>query len=395
MANLNGQNIGTNYKGIINIGSTVNQNVSASLQSLTDGDGNNLPLQLATGLIGIQGGTINFTTGTNTRDVFSQSYTVNNTGGTNTITGIKVNATETSITGTTHNLMDLQVGGVSAFRVDRVGTTALNSITSNSWILQFTDSGSNFLLHRGSNRFKVTSAGVTVMIGSAFIGADVINPSARLHVRGDGTNPILRLENSGGTEVFGVNNLGQLTQSITILGGITGGYGAFSIAYTGGVANNFNSESSSVRLGMYVTHSGVIAAAGIDYRSFGAGSTFSPTSGTGTYITALLNPIINQTGTANGITRGLYVNPTLTAAADFRAIEVKAGSTPAHKLLLLTDGSGNKVFEVNGKQEVGFFGSTPSGKLDVTGSRSNPEQALASLLTALATYGIIVDATTA
>ena len=56
MANLNGQNIGTNYKGIINIGSTVNQNVSASLQSLTDGDGTNLPIQASTAQIIIGGG---------------------------------------------------------------------------------------------------------------------------------------------------------------------------------------------------------------------------------------------------------------------------------------------------------------------------------------------------
>ena len=34
---------------------------------------------------------------------------------------------------------------------------------------------------------------------------------------------------------------------------------------------------------------------------------------------------INQTGGANGITRGLYINPTLTATADFRAIDVNAG----------------------------------------------------------------------
>jgi hypothetical protein len=56
MANLSGQNIGTNYKGMINIGSTVNQNISASLQSLTDGDGNNLPIQVSTNQVIIGGG---------------------------------------------------------------------------------------------------------------------------------------------------------------------------------------------------------------------------------------------------------------------------------------------------------------------------------------------------
>ncbi|MDP4366169.1 hypothetical protein QR509_26355, partial [Escherichia coli] len=44
-------------------------------------------------------------------------------------------------------------------------------------------------------------------------------------------------------------------------------------------------------------------------------------SGTATWNSTLINTTINQTGGANGITRGLYVNPTLTAAADWRSIE--------------------------------------------------------------------------
>lgn len=54
---------------------------------------------------------------------------------------------------------------------------------------------------------------------------------------------------------------------------------------------------------------------------------FAPTSGTGVYNHFELAPTINQTGGANGITRGLYINPTLTAAADFRALEIAAGKT--------------------------------------------------------------------
>jgi len=52
---------------------------------------------------------------------------------------------------------------------------------------------------------------------------------------------------------------------------------------------------------------------------------FSPTTGTRIYNVFNINPIINQTGGANGITRGIYINPTLTSAFDFRAIEVTAG----------------------------------------------------------------------
>lgn len=52
---------------------------------------------------------------------------------------------------------------------------------------------------------------------------------------------------------------------------------------------------------------------------------YAPTSGTGIFNGVLISNTINQTGGANGITRSLYIAPTLTAAADFRAIEVTDG----------------------------------------------------------------------
>jgi len=74
-------------------------------------------------------------------------------------------------------------------------------------------------------------------------------------------------------------------------------------------------------------------------------NSFSPTSGTATFIGTNISPTINQTGGANGITRGLFINPTLTAAADFRAIEVANGitilgaSTTSKSCLGLPEGS--------------------------------------------------------
>jgi hypothetical protein len=47
MANLLNQNIGTNYKGILNL-NTLNGNLSGTLQAVTDGDGNASPLRLST-----------------------------------------------------------------------------------------------------------------------------------------------------------------------------------------------------------------------------------------------------------------------------------------------------------------------------------------------------------
>ena len=54
-------------------------------------------------------------------------------------------------------------------------------------------------------------------------------------------------------------------------------------------------------------------------------NSFAPTSGTATYNALVINPTINQTGGANGITRGIFINPTLTAAADWRGLEISAG----------------------------------------------------------------------
>ena len=63
------------------------------------------------------------------------------------------------------------------------------------------------------------------------------------------------------------------------------------------------------------------------YRSFFADIAWIPSSGSSEWYGLDLRPTINQTGTANGITRGLYIAPTLTAAADWRAIEVASGIT--------------------------------------------------------------------
>jgi hypothetical protein len=54
---------------------------------------------------------------------------------------------------------------------------------------------------------------------------------------------------------------------------------------------------------------------------------FKPTTGTAVMNMLNLATIVNQTGDASGITRGLYINPTLSSASDFRAIEVATGKS--------------------------------------------------------------------
>src|SRR5690606_12291636 len=55
-------------------------------------------------------------------------------------------------------------------------------------------------------------------------------------------------------------------------------------------------------------------------------NTFAPTSGTAVQNAITIMHQVNQTGGANGITRGLYINPTLTAAADWRSLEMTNNS---------------------------------------------------------------------
>jgi hypothetical protein len=73
-----------------------------------------------------------------------------------------------------------------------------------------------------------------------------------------------------------------------------------------------------------------------------ANSTFAPTSGTSTYTLLNLVATINQTGGANGITRGIHINPTLTSASDFRAFEASRG------LIVLGRETADPAIGVNG-----------------------------------------------
>ena len=53
MANLLAQNIGSNYKGFLNLDSTINTPLDTTLRSVTDGMGNASPLQLSTTRVSI------------------------------------------------------------------------------------------------------------------------------------------------------------------------------------------------------------------------------------------------------------------------------------------------------------------------------------------------------
>lgn len=154
MANLLGQNIGLNYKGILNL-NTLNGNLSSTLQAVTDGDGNASPLTLSTSEVGINR-TIALSAGATNVRLINETYTINNPGvQTGILTGIFLNATETALNGMSHNLMDLQVGGVSRFRVTNAGDT----IQSNSFYVTGASQFISSPRFRGPNAFFFLTEG--------------------------------------------------------------------------------------------------------------------------------------------------------------------------------------------------------------------------------------------
>ncbi|TSC57319.1 MAG: Cell wall surface anchor family protein, partial [Candidatus Peregrinibacteria bacterium Greene0416_19] len=89
----------------------------------------------------------------------------------------------------------------------------------------------------------------------------------------------------------------------------------------------------------------------------------APTSGTADFSALVLQGTINQTGGANGATRSLYINPTLTAIADYRAIDIAANSTSAYGIY--QSGTSSKNYFAG---YVGLNTTTPKARLHVVGS---------------------------
>lgn len=169
----------------------------------------------------------------------------------------------------------------------------------------------------------------------------------------------------GGSNVFGVR-----TDSAIMMGSTANVLIGGAVVTTGAVSNSgaavviASSAGSNAGYGLWVSQNSTRSYTSSAGGAVTMGGTFAPTSGTGVYNHLNINPTINQTGGANGITRGILIDPTLTAAADFRAIEVTAGRsvfagrvqfgrgadvTAANNLTL---GAGGNVFVITGNTQI-------------------------------------------
>ena len=236
----------------------------------------------------------------------------------------------------------------------------------------------------------------TILKGNVGIGVETATPTSKLHIETDAlgnTTPAIssgiHLENTTPATATIWQNSPSLTltgAAHSSVGGTSSKVSRFqmfvrtSVNSSGSTELRFESttndatiqtpfrltENGSLILTNVLTafsgsfNSGVVFSTSINNTTSGntngisTTQAFGPTSGTATTNYINIAPTINQTGGANGIIRGVYVNPTLTAAADFRAIEVTNGN------VLFSTTSGN----------VGIGTASPSTKLHIVATQS-------------------------
>jgi hypothetical protein len=358
---LNGTTPQNTYPSLIKVGD--NTALNTTLKTISDGQGNDTPLKIATDKVEI--GDVSYTEIQYLNGVTSAIQT-------------QLNAKQATITGAATTIDTEDLTASRALVSDGSGKVAVSDVTATE--LGYLDgvtsavqtqvdakqatlvSGTNIKTINnesilGSGNITISGGGgspsgvagaIQFSDGSAFasdaanlfyddtnnrLGVGINTPTARLHVKGSGTTSAttaLLVQNSAGTAIM--TSRDDLT---TLLGGglimpnfvnITSGSNSIGFETsrinfnaTAGTFNNQYAFNFNDGGGNNTGTSGTVGR-------FSISSRFAPTSGTCVYNTALITPIINQTGGANGITRGLYINPTLTAAADFRAIEVTEGN---------------------------------------------------------------------
>jgi hypothetical protein len=185
----------------------------------------------------------------------------------------------------------LQRSGLSLCVVDGAGGTLGNLIVGG------TSDGGQRLQVQGDAAIRGSGSSAAT---SAFI-VDNNNPSRLFEIFNSG---VVQITNS-----LRVNTINSISGILTIASPWAGSTSTIIQTWFGG--NN----------GLIVEPTGTVVKTSGDFTVINGRITFAPISGTTTSTTISATPTINQTGGANGITRGLYVAPTLTAAADWRAIE--------------------------------------------------------------------------
>ena len=310
---LTGLTPATTYDALIKVGD--NGALSATSKYIGDGLGNDSVLSLSTTKVGIGTDTppsllslvqtIALTAGATNPSIENIAYTINNSGAqTGTATGIFLNATETALNGQTHNLLDLQVGGVSRARIGNDGS--YNMSGSNFGIV-LNNGNANYLrvAYTGSDaRFDCNNLVFVNISGGAFTGLIKIGgtTSSFPAIKRNGTAIDFRLADDSALCSINANSIGigtavTITQNTattawsTTLSNVTGNVGTLPVFQL-----NMGSDISTSSTSNY----------------FSVIKTISPSTGSANFNNLICDYTINASGVQTGTATGILLNATET-----------------------------------------------------------------------------------
>lgn len=99
-------------------------------------------------------------------------------------------------------------------------------------------------------------------------------------------------------------------------------------------------------------------------------NTFNPSSGAATYSDIEIQTTLNQSGTASGVSRGVYIVPTLTNPVDYRAVEIAGSATTMWGIYQSGSATRNSFA---GKTSLGTS-AAPTEVLEITGNAKHTGQ---------------------
>ena len=285
MANLSTQNIGTNFKGMLNLGSTINTPLSTTLQAITDGDGNTTPLQLATNRIAL--GTSTGTSLLNFPDAGTTAADGIQFGTGNSIYRFGTNILGISGSLYTGNL--IQIGGQSSTvgRLEFFSSNVYLTRTAASGI-EIGSSGTDGIILKPTYSVNITPSTLT---GSSATSALSIsqtwnttgNPTAifaNITNTASGASANLMDLQIGGATIFKVDKNAIITTGASNLGFIHNG----TVTFTTASSQHIRSNSSGTNIGTGV----LVASARLSVESTTQG--FLPPRMTTTQVNAIATP---------------------------------------------------------------------------------------------------------